>query len=56
MSGSEPEVPPAYEHVVRGIRQAQLQGLLTDDQVGAMIGRLRAKGVWPATERNEAAG
>jgi hypothetical protein len=42
--------------VVSGIRQAQRLGLLTDDQVGAMIDRLRAKGVPSATEQDEAVG
>ena len=54
MPGSElPDVPPAYEHVLRGIRQAQRQGLLSDDQVDDMISRLRAKGTRPAGESEQ---
>jgi hypothetical protein len=45
MPSSEiPDIPPAYEHVVRGIRQAEVRGLLTKEQVDEMIDRLRAKG------------
>ena len=57
MSGSDsPEVPPAYEHVVRGIRQAQRQGLLSEDQVDDMIDRLRAKGTLPSEGSGRRAG
>lgn len=57
MSGFDsPEVPPAYEHVVRGIRQAQRQGLLSEDQVADMIDRLRAKDTGPSDGPGPGAG
>jgi hypothetical protein len=55
---ADPEVagiPPAYQHVVRGIRQAQYRGLLSKDQVEDMIDRLRTKAAQAAGTSRPAA-
>jgi hypothetical protein len=38
-----PDIPQKYHHVVRGVTQAQRAGLLSKQQLTAIVDRLRAK-------------
>jgi hypothetical protein len=38
-----PGIAEAYQHVARGAREALRAGLLTEEQVAAIVNRLKAK-------------